>query len=367
MGPVTNSRRAAGRAWPENCDYRDALQHPGLCLSPGLVPPGGDMRRNRAGQPVIWPGGFGAVFQYVRPDGGAVALKVFTKPNPERGERFRAVAAHLATLGPDRPPGLVGFGYAPGGIRVNGGWFPVQTMDWVKGETLGEWFAEAMGRGRADAVRDVAGRFARLVADFRRARIAHGDLQHDNVMVVGGDLRLVDYDGMVVPAIEGRPQFEIGKEAYQHPRRAELPLGPAVDSFAAWLILIALRAAAADPGLFDRYYVRPKNENLLFTPDDLRAPRESRLWAELVGFKADPEVRTWAAALRVALDGPPERVPPFDLDPWGHFRDLVRVRDWTGAADVGGRLARAGATTPADLRGKPDEARDRVAALAQAE
>ena len=48
------------------------------------------------------------------------------------------------------------------------------------------------------------------------------------------------------------------------------PMSLAQGDFSGWIIWIALRAIAADPGLWDRYVVRPGNENLLFAAEGVR-------------------------------------------------------------------------------------------------
>jgi hypothetical protein len=55
--------------------------------------------------------------------------------------------------------------------------------------------------------------------------IAHGDLQHGNIILVPGKkdnslmLKLIDYDGMFIPPLAGSPKGEVGHAAYQHPER----------------------------------------------------------------------------------------------------------------------------------------------------
>src|SRR5207248_10425515 len=60
----------------------------------------------------------------------------------------------------------------------------------------------------------------RSVRHLEAAKVAHGDLQHGNILVRGGSIQLVDYDGMWVPALSGRDATEIGHRAYQHPERS---------------------------------------------------------------------------------------------------------------------------------------------------
>ena len=44
-----------------------------------------------------------------------------------------------------------------------------------------------------------------LVEDMQSRRIAHGDLQHANLIVDGERLLLVDYDGVYVPCVFWQP------------------------------------------------------------------------------------------------------------------------------------------------------------------
>src|SRR5262249_54142462 len=155
--------------------------------------------------------------------------------------------------------------------------YPTLTMTWVKGATLGEWIRQTVERKvpDLDAVRKMSASWAALVEQLQNTKITHGDLQHDNVMVVGDAPVLVDYDGMCVPALDppapnGKlEQLEFGKPAYQHPARPDQRLSGNLDHFSAWVILIALRAIAADPALYVKHVLKTDNENLLFTPFDM--------------------------------------------------------------------------------------------------
>jgi thiamine kinase-like enzyme len=40
---------------------------------------------------------------------------------------------------------------------------------------------------------------------LNRAGVAHGDLQHGNILVANGKPKLIDYDGMYVPALRAYP------------------------------------------------------------------------------------------------------------------------------------------------------------------
>ncbi|MBK8035367.1 MAG: hypothetical protein IPK17_38860 [Chloroflexi bacterium] len=50
--------------------------------------------------------------------------------------------------------------------------------------------------------------------------MVHGDFQHGNIVVGAGEaIKLLDYDGMLVPGAIELPSGEIGHRHYQHPSR----------------------------------------------------------------------------------------------------------------------------------------------------
>ncbi len=204
-------------------------------------------------------------------------------------------------------------------------------MPWVEGATLGNWMDEAARQGGAARLRRMADRWITLVADLQANRIAHGDLQHGNVMVVDDDRPvLVDYDGLCVPLLVGRPPLEVGLPAYQHPLRRRQALSTDLDHFSAWIILIALRAVAADPGLWRRFVLEVDNENLLFAETDIINSFSSPLWPALAA-SPDPKVRAWSTRLRESIGRPFDTIPPFRFTAPPDLRTLATARsprDW---------------------------------------
>jgi hypothetical protein len=371
-GTTRTPSGAPGKGWPTPTDFSDALQNPQTAfLDPELQRC--SVEKRRTGVPWARTGAFASVFKLNYPGGGgrAVAVRVFT-PIPlsrEKEERLTHVAAYLGGLGVSRPSYLVKYGYQPQGIRVKRVTYPIQTMDWVNGVTLGNWYQAKMRANDLAAVRAMAARWQALVLGLRGLRIAHGDLQHGNVMVRDDDtLVLVDYDGMCVPALVRDPPLpccEFGLKGYVHPGRDAEALGPDLDHFPAWVILIALRASAAKPALFRRFVDDPENENMLFSPADMAAPTGSKLWPELLG-SPDPEVRAWAAELRPSLDGPFARIPPFQTDPYSTLLDLCAepVPDWEKIQVDADRIAATKKALPAAVLSKVATARKKVASRA---
>src|SRR2546425_9490716 len=86
-------------------------------------------------------------------------------------------------------------------------------MQWAKGDLLHSHIEKNLGYPAVLAA--LRAKWAILVRHLEAAQVAHGDLQHGNILVRGGSIQLVDYDGMWVPALRGRHATEIGHRAYQ--------------------------------------------------------------------------------------------------------------------------------------------------------
>ena len=108
---------------------------------------------------------------------------------------------------------------------------------------------------------------------LRRSSIAHGDLQHGNIIVVNSEIRLVDYDGMYVPGLAGKLSPELGQRNYQHPRRTEKDYGPNMDNFSSWVIYISLIALAVQPELWRE--CKGGDDCLLLRKSDFETPNSS--------------------------------------------------------------------------------------------
>jgi formylglycine-generating enzyme required for sulfatase activity len=253
-------------------------------------------------------GNFADVYELRCPDGGRWAVKCFTREVPGLSERYQEISRHLAQA---RLPFAVDFHYLEQGIRVAGRCYPVLKMDWVEGLLLNDFVRQYLDRpAMLEALADL---WVRLARRLRRAGVAHGDLQHGNVLLVPGRdeqhlaLRLIDYDGMFVPALSGAPSGEVGHPAYQHPQRLrESTYNADVDRFPLLVIYCAIRALiVGGRPLWDRY---DNGDNLLFREQDLRSPRDSALFRELVRLDA-PDVKQLADQLSRAVYKPLDQAP----------------------------------------------------------
>lgn len=294
--------------WPLASHFSTMVQQPRVAFrDPRLQ--ACRIERNAFNQPRVWAGQFAVVYKGIDAQGTALAIRAFIRESSDRREHYDRISEYLRT----RPLRcLVDFEYRDAAIRApDGRWYPLVVMDWVEGLTLFEWVQSKCRVGKGASLGKAAQHWLRLTGELGAARIAHGDLQHANVLVTPrGYLKLVDYDGMCVPALAGRRNLETGLAPYQHPQRNEQTvLSPQLDGFAALVIYVALRALAADTSLWQRYVEQPGYDKLLFRSADFRDPAPSALLGDL-RHSPDAAVRALAARLVSLAAGPLDDVPP---------------------------------------------------------
>lgn len=254
--------------WPSPSDYQDAIQNPRLAFSdPELRD--GVVVCDALGMPKPISGSFATVYQ-VDYQGRRHAVRCFLRHVPDIAQRYAAISAYLERV---KLPYTVAFHFLPQGIRLRGQWFPVLKMDWVEGSRLDVFIAQHLND--PSALLDLTRQFLELASALHRANIAHGDLQHGNLLVVNGKLRLLDYDGMYVPALSGRPSNELGQPNYQHPMRTAQDYGPYLDNFSEWVITLSLLGLALDPEL--RFAFSGGAEALLLKHSDFVHPASSKI------------------------------------------------------------------------------------------
>ncbi len=172
----------------------------------------------------------------------------------------------------------VGFEFIPEGIRLRGKKYPMLKMEWVQVTNLCEYVRKNLSN--RDNIASLSERFRLMMQLIQNAGIAHGDLQHGNILInADGGIRLVDYDCMYVPGLSGWPSNELGHRNYQHPGRAAIHFSPEMDNFSAWSIDTSLRCLAIDPGLWDK--LKAGDECLLFRRNDFVAPATSEAFHTL--------------------------------------------------------------------------------------
>lgn len=296
--------------WPDAAAFREAFQNPRTCFVDDELRDSAVIT-DRRGFPLTYSGNFASVFK-VRTDAKSLAVRCFLRDVGDRERRYKAIEVHLAS---GKTGSITHFEYVKEGVRIRGRPYPILIMDWVDGLTLDQYVRS--NAASADTFRALSQRWLQIVGELERAVIGHGDLQHGNILVAAGDLKLVDYDGMYVPALRGLTSTETGHRAYQHPGRTEKYFGPEIDRFSALVVYLSLAAFAQKPSLA----AHCTGDRLLLDAADFRNPQTSAAFAEL--SRMNGSVKELTNAVRQACAAPIERVPRLlDLVPTGPVSGL---------------------------------------------
>lgn len=275
--------------YPQIVDYNEAVQNPRTAFrDPELQ--SGQIKENNLGLPLALSGGFALTYTLMSSSGKKLAIRCFHRQTPSAEARYAAITKCLKAA----PNGyFVDFAFQPQGIHVKQNLYPIVRMDWVEGDTLGE-FIERYARD-ASAINRLRENFRQLSAYLEKAGIAHGDIQNGNVMASTGKLRLIDYDGMYVPGMALGQGTEIGHKHFQHPKRTEKTFGPTIDRFSFICIDLSLHALTVDATLHDKF--KEGGETIIFKANDFASPHRSAVFGRLFASQPVKQHAEWFAAI----------------------------------------------------------------------
>lgn len=291
-------------SWPTPQDYREAIQNPQLCFqNPELQ--AGLPELDKLGLPRPISGGFASVYK-IKCGETDWAVRCFTNNVKDQKVRYDAVSSHLSSV---NLPYIVPFEYLAEGIKINGNWFPVVKMQWVEGESLLHYIRRNLHN--AEILKSLADKWLKMITELQKANIAHGDLQHGNILIRSDEIILIDYDGMYVPDLNGMQSIELGHRNYQHPGRNEDHFGPYMDNFSAWVIFISILAQSMDASLWDSLGAGEAEESLLFRQKDFVSPDSSRAF-QFLELVDDETLRSLVTSFRdvTSVEVPAVPLPP---------------------------------------------------------
>jgi hypothetical protein len=182
--------------YPTGGEYREALFNTNRCFNdPTLA--GGVVTMDALGMPKPVSGASGSVFTVRSANGRRWAVKCFTRSVDHQAVRYQQISETLQAV---NTPWRVEFEYLPDGVLCSGTWYPVLKMEWIEATGLIPFIEKHLWE--PEVIADLATKFLEMVRDLSRLNIAHGDLQHGNLLVTSsGELKLIDYDGMFVPGL----------------------------------------------------------------------------------------------------------------------------------------------------------------------
>ena len=242
------------------------------------------------GEPYRSSGAFAVVFKMKdEQTGKCYALKCFTEEQKGRAEAYRQIADELEFVDSSY---ITSVKYLDKEIFVDSSCeedeFPVLLMDWIDGETMETYIGENYQDNYTMAM--LCYRFCKMATWLRSQPFAHGDIKPDNIMVrPDGNLTLVDYDGMFVPAMKGQKSPTIGTKDFSHPLRTVDDFDETIDDFALASIALSLKAISLKPSLFDEYGAA---DRLLFSADDYCDLSKSKVMAALLEQMNNEELTT---------------------------------------------------------------------------
>jgi serine/threonine protein kinase len=184
---------------------------------------------------------------------------------------------------------FVDFTFLEEGIRVQGNCYPILKMEWIEGENLKKFIKANLGK--KNVLLSLAERWRELCKNLYEAGIAHGDLQHGNVLIVKSfqqfALKLIDYDSLYFLENKNLVDDNIkGLPDYQHPLRQSLEKRCLeIDFFPQLAIYLSILALAEDKKLWESYQLDAR-EGLLFSRIDFQNPDIADIFKSLAQLPA---------------------------------------------------------------------------------
>lgn len=213
---------------------------------------------------VSYNGGFSVVYP-ITVNNKKYALRCWVKDIGKSEERFEAIGKYLKQINSKY---FADFEYLKEGIIIEGKKWAIVRMDWVDGIELKKYIKKHLYD--AQILEQLASDFLEMVIFLHQNDIAHGDLQHGNILVLpSGELVLVDYDSMYVPALSNFQDNVKGFPDYQHPKRDDNKfVNPHIDYFSELVIFLGIKIFAAKPDFWEDYKIALKENQLFFSQED---------------------------------------------------------------------------------------------------
>lgn len=247
--------------------------------------------------PIHYTGGFAVVFPFLVNE-EKWAFRCWYNSIGDVAKRLKTLSEELSRLD---LPYFCEFKYVENGIAVDGKIRPTTRMQWIDGLNIKEYICKHANN--QVILRKLADDFKQMCHEMHNHNIAHGDLQHGNILIDdSGKIFLIDYDSVYLPALHGEKDIITGLAAYQHPSRQKNEYKYAhekLDYFSELIIYISILAIAQSPVLVKQFNIE-KGDNLLFVKEDYLNLRGTKIFKALKSLN-DDEINGWLDVLEEYL------------------------------------------------------------------
>ena len=239
---------------PNKSQISDAVERVSSFLAPQLT---GYIPENGILGPDHYSGGFCIVFP-IKNGQQRKALRVWHTEIEKIKERYKHISNDIAN---SNKQFLLNVEYISKGLIVNNEKIDIVLMDWLNGQSLKQYISDIINssdtiRVKSNKLNQLADKLYRMFQEMHFLHFAHGDLQHDNIIITpSGDIKLIDYDNFYTPSLgNSLRQTTIGYSGYQHPLKLHLSKvnsSERDDYFAELIIYLSIKAIAEDLSLWD--------------------------------------------------------------------------------------------------------------------
>jgi hypothetical protein len=282
---------------PRGNEYNEAVQNPQIAFIDNDLKIS-SVETTPLGLPKPYSGGFTITYKLLLNSQKSYAVRCFYRDIQNLQQRYKVIGDFLTR---NRSRYFVEAKYLADGIRVNGKEYPIIKMHWINGDPLNIYLGKVFYQ--KEKIENILTDFLNLISELDRYGIAHGDLQHGNIIVKNDQLFLIDYDGMYFPELSHLKTNEIGHINYQHPNRLTSHYSQCIDRFSAIIIYIGLKAISINPNLWKTY---DNGENILFCSRDFVDIQHSSLFQDLSKI---PELKSLIEKLKSYCHFDFEKIP----------------------------------------------------------
>ena len=243
----------------------------------------GTFERDARGRLIAYTGGFSVVFPYRTANGEKWAFRCWHSDIKNSKKRYETISDAIKKA---KLSFLCEFQYIDKGINVEGNIYPTTRMRWIDGTTIKDYICQ--NRNSKDLLIALADNFLKMAQALHSLSLAHGDLQHGNILVdKNHQLYLVDYDSFYCPQLKGEADIVTGLADYQHPARiSNKSVSEKLDYFSELIIYLSILAIAEDPSLVDKYKVADA-DRLLFSKEDFVDIKNAPIYKDIYSLGND--------------------------------------------------------------------------------